>query len=77
MAEVGRFLLRRLGLSVFVVLVVTLLVAWAIRLSGDPAMMLAEGAGSVTEQDLRNIRAALGLDRPFWAEYGGFVGVRV
>ena len=70
----GRFLLRRIGLAVFVVLVVTLLVAWAIRLSGDPSVMLAEGAGSITEQDLRNIRAALGLDRPFWAQYAGFVG---
>ena len=70
----GRFLLRRAGLALFVVLVVTLLVAWAIRLSGDPSVMLAEGAGSITEQDLRNIRAALGLDRPFWAQYAGFVG---
>ena len=68
----AQFLLRRLALSVFVVLVVTLLVAWAIRLSGDPAMMLAEGA-SVTEKDLQNIRTALGLDRPFSVQYAGFV----
>ena len=70
----GAFLLRRLALAVFVVFVVTLLVAWAIRLSGDPAMMLADGAGSITEQDLRNIRAALGLDRSFTAQYVGFIG---
>ena len=68
----AQFLLRRIALSVFVVLVVTLLVAWAIRLSGDPAMMLAEGS-SVTEKDLQNIRTALGLDRPFSAQYAGFV----
>ncbi len=39
--------LRRRGgvaLAVFVVLVVTLLVSWAIRLTGDPAVMLAQGA---------------------------------
>jgi peptide/nickel transport system permease protein len=69
----GRFLLRRLALAVFVVLVVSLLVAWAVRLSGDPAVMLAQGAGSITEADLRNIRAALGLDRPFAAQYAGFL----
>ncbi len=69
----GRFLAGRLALAVFVVLVVTLLVAWAIRLSGDPAVMLAEGSSSITEQDLKNIRAALGLDRPFAAQYAGFL----
>jgi peptide/nickel transport system permease protein len=69
----GAFLLRRLGLAVFVVFVVTLLVAWAVRLSGDPAIMLAQGAGSITEQDLANIRAALGLNRPFSAQYIGFI----
>lgn len=69
----GRFLLQRLVLALFVVFVVTLLVAWAIRLSGDPAVMLAEGAGSITEQDLANIRRALGLDQPFLAQYAGFV----
>ena len=69
----GRFLLRRLVLAVFVVVVVTLLVAWAIRLSGDPAVMLAEGSSSFNAEDLRNIRAALGLDRPFTEQYAGFV----
>ena len=56
------FLLRRIAQSVFVVLVVTLLVSWAVRLTGDPTLMLVQGAGSVTEQDLINIRKHLGLD---------------
>ena len=51
------YLIRRVVLAAFVVLVVTLLVAWAVRLSGDPAVMLAQGAGSVTEADLQRIRA--------------------
>jgi len=67
------FLVRRIAIAVFVVFVVTLLVAWAVRLSGDPAVMLT-GAGNVTEQDLINIRKGLGLDRPFSAQYAGFVG---
>ena len=67
------FVARRVGLAVFVVLVVTLLVSWAIRLTGDPAVMLAQGAGSVTEEDLQRIRVALGLDRPFLVQYLGFL----
>lgn len=67
------FVAKRVGLAVFVVLVVTLLVSWAIRLTGDPAVMLAQGAGSVTEEDLQRIRIALGLDRPFLVQYLGFL----
>lgn len=69
----SRFLLERLTLALFVVFVVSLLVAWAIRLSGDPAVMLAEGGGTLTKQDLDNIRKALGLDRPFIEQYAAFI----
>lgn len=68
------FLAQRIALAAFVVFIVTLLVAWAVRLSGDPAVMLAQGAGQITAQDLENIRKGLGLDRPFSAQYLGFVG---
>lgn len=67
------FLIKRLLQALFVVFAVTLLVSWAVRLSGDPAIMLTQGAGSVTEQDLINIRAALGLERPFHEQYLGFL----
>ena len=67
------FFVKRLLQAVFVVLVVTLFVSYAVRLSGDPAIMLAQGAGSVTEEDLRNIRTGLGLDRPFPVQYFEFV----
>lgn len=67
------FLIKRLLQAIFVVLVVTLFVAYAVRLSGDPALMLAQGAGSVTEEDLRNIRAGLGLERPFAVQYFEFL----
>ncbi|MGO4705628.1 ABC transporter permease [Microvirga sp. 2MCAF38] len=66
------FILKRLLQAVFVVLAVTLIVSFAIRLSGDPAIMLT-GAGSVTEQDLKNIRQALGLERPFYVQYLSFL----
>ncbi|MGO4389338.1 ABC transporter permease [Microvirga sp. 2YAF29] len=67
------FILKRLLQAVFVVLAVTLIVSFAIRLSGDPAIMFVGGAGSFTEQDLQNIRISLGLDRPFIAQYLGFL----
>jgi peptide/nickel transport system permease protein len=67
------FILKRVLQAVFVLLVVTLFVSYAVRLSGDPALMLSQGAGSVTEQDLQNIRTGLGLDRPFLVQYADFV----
>jgi peptide/nickel transport system permease protein len=69
----GAFIVKRILQAVFVVLVVTLFVSYAVRLSGDPALMLSQGAGSVTEQDLQNIRAGLGLDRPFLVQYADFL----
>lgn len=67
------FVLKRVLQAVFVLLVVTLFVSYAVRMTGDPALMLSQGAGSVTEQDLANIREGLGLNRPFLVQYGEFV----
>ena len=67
------FLIKRFLQALFVVFAVTLLVSWAVRLSGDPAVMMMYGTGSVTEQDLVNIRLALGLNRPFHEQYLGFL----
>ncbi|GLU25724.1 peptide ABC transporter permease [Brucella sp. NBRC 12950] len=51
----------------------TLLVAYAIRLTGDPALMLTQGAGSITEADLERIREGLGLNQPFLVQYWQFL----
>ncbi|MDR0252655.1 MAG: ABC transporter permease, partial [Brucellaceae bacterium] len=59
------FLIKRILQAIFVVIVVTLTVAFAIRMTGDPALMLTQGAGSVTEADLERIREGLGLNQPF------------
>jgi len=42
------FLLKRLLQAAFVLFAVTLTVSFAIRLTGDPALMRSQGAGSVT-----------------------------
>ncbi|MDF8359027.1 ABC transporter permease [Ensifer adhaerens] len=67
------FLIKRFLQAVFVVFVVTLTVSYAIRFTGDPALMLAQGAGSVTEADLVRIREGLGLNQPFLAQYADFI----
>ncbi|HTN63584.1 MAG TPA: ABC transporter permease [Devosia sp.] len=67
------FLIKRLLQAIFVVIVVTLIVSFAIRLTGDPALMLTQGAGSVTEADLVRIREGLGLNQPFIVQYWNFL----
>lgn len=63
------FLLKRLLQSAFVVMVVTLIVALAVRMTGDPALMITSGATNVTEADLVRIREGLGLNEPFIWQY--------
>ena len=68
-----RFILQRAFQAVLVTVAVTLFVAFAIRLTGDPAIMLAGDSSGVTEDDLVRIREALGLNEPFLVQYGEFV----
>lgn len=67
------YLLKRLLQSIFVIVVVTLFVAFAVRLSGDPTARLLSGNGAITETDLQRIREGLGIDRPFLVQYGSFM----
>tara|TARA_R110000824_G_scaffold91993_1_gene223458 strand:- start:63687 stop:64610 length:924 start_codon:yes stop_codon:yes gene_type:complete len=70
---VAKFLFYRVLQALFVLIAVTLIVSFAIRLTGDPAVMLAQGAGSITEADLERIREALGLNQPFLVQYLEFL----
>ncbi|MCL2898394.1 ABC transporter permease [Brenneria tiliae] len=67
------FLIKRLLQAIFVVIAITLVVSFAIRLTGDPALMMFQGGGSMTEDDLARIRASLGTDRPFIVQYWNFL----
>ena len=67
------FLIKRIFQALFVLVAMTLLVAFAIRLTGDPALMLTQGAGSITEADLERIREGLGLNQPFLVQYWQFL----
>ncbi|WP_428426398.1 ABC transporter permease [Pararhizobium sp.] len=67
------FLIKRLLQAIFVVFTITLVVSFAIRLTGDPALMMFQGGGSMTEEDLMRIRASLGTDQPFIMQYLNFL----
>ena len=69
----GRFLARRLVLSVPVLLGVATLVFSLIHLiPGDPAQAMLGEAASPADVDA--LRAKLGLDRPLLEQYGAFLG---
>ena len=62
-----RYTLRRLVMTVFVILVVSLVSFMLIRVSGDPAIALAgEGA---TQQEIEYVRHHYGFDRPLIVQY--------
>jgi peptide/nickel transport system permease protein len=70
---VAGFLIKRVLQAIFVVIAITLLVSFAIRLTGDPAVTMFQGGGSMTEDDLARIRTALGVDKPFLEQYLAFL----
>lgn len=64
----GAFLIRRLLAVLPVLLVVSLLVFFMLRLApGDPAAVIA--GNNATSEDIANIRAQMGLDQPIAAQY--------
>ena len=67
------FFIKRLIQAAFVAFSVTLFVAFAIRFTGDPAVMMTQESSNVTEQDLAMIRESLGLNAPFHSQYLGFM----
>ncbi|BBK41079.1 peptide ABC transporter [Allostella vacuolata] len=69
----GYLILKRIAAAVPVVLVVATIVFFLLRLSpGDPAMVLAGDMAS--PQDVAEIRARLGLDRPLPVQYATWLG---
>ncbi len=68
-----RFLIRRVLLMVLVLVGVSLITyGLTYLMPGDPARRLA-GPGA-SAQTVQSIRHQLGLDLPFWAQYGGYMG---
>ncbi|WP_019587703.1 ABC transporter permease [Deinococcus apachensis] len=67
------FLLRRLAWSALVLLCASLLTFFiGYKVPADPARMIA--GPNATAETVRSIRHELGLDQPFLAQYGRFLG---
>ena len=68
----GRFLARRLLVTILVVLVTSIVAFSLVHLSGDPAAAMAgEGA---SHQDVEAIRRLYGFDRPLPVQYAAWLG---
>jgi peptide/nickel transport system permease protein len=61
------YCLKRLGLAFLVIVVVSLIGFFTLRLSGDPAVAMAGEASS--QADVENIRRQYGFDRPLIVQY--------
>ena len=68
------YLLRRLGQSALVLLGVSVIVFGLLHLTGDPTRLLLPL--EAREEDVRQLRALLGLDDPLWIQYGRFSRAR-
>jgi peptide/nickel transport system permease protein len=66
-----KFLIRRLLQIIPVLFIISFVVFALVHVAGDPvALMLPEDA---TEEDIRILREALNLDKPFLVQYGTYV----
>src|SRR3546814_14004156 len=66
------YCLKRLGLALLVIIVVSLVGFFTLRLSGDPAVAMAGEASS--QADVENIRRQYGFDRPLIIQYFAWLG---
>lgn len=67
----GSYLVKRLGYSVLVLLMVSVLIFLISRLSGDPAALMAPPEARA--EDIQAIRTNLGLDKPLHEQYLIFI----
>ena len=66
-----RYIVRRVGQALIALFILSILIFGMVRLTGDPTLlMLPEDA---TEDDMRQLQRALGLDRPVPVQYWVFI----
>src|SRR2546427_8322021 len=66
-----KFVVKRAGLALISLFLLSLTIFFLMRVTGDPAVLLAEPGAS--QADLEAIRKQFGLDQPLWIQYGSFV----
>jgi peptide/nickel transport system permease protein len=72
---VATYLVRRLGLAVVLLWVVATVLFFSIHLlPGDPALLILGGdAAQASPEQIARVRARLGLDRPLFTQYAGWL----
>jgi ABC-type dipeptide/oligopeptide/nickel transport system permease component len=68
---VQQYIVRRIGYSMLSLFLLSLTIFLFVRLTGDPASLIAEPGASA--EDLAAIRIQFGLDQPLWVQYWHFV----
>src|SRR6059036_2389133 len=66
-----KYIVKRLGLALVSLFLLSMTIFLLMRITGDPAVLLAEPGASAA--DLDAIRQQFGLDRPLWTKYVSFV----
>src|SRR5262245_17006600 len=68
------YIVHRLLQGILVLLFVSLTVFSLVRmLPGDAILMQLDQAAALSKEDLARARQELGLDRPFWQQYGTWI----
>jgi peptide/nickel transport system permease protein len=66
-----KFIIKRLGLALVSLFLLSVTIFLLMRVTGDPAVLLAEPGAS--QADLDAIRTQFGLDQPLWMQYISFI----
>src|ERR1700712_1927362 len=66
-----QYIVRRVGYSFLSLFLLSLTIFLFVRLTGDPASLMAEPGASAA--DLAAIRVQFGLDQPLWVQYWHFI----
>jgi ABC-type dipeptide/oligopeptide/nickel transport system permease component len=66
-----KFIIKRLGLAIVSLFLLSVTIFLLMRVTGDPAVLLAEPGAS--QADLDAIRKQFGLDRPLYTQYVSFI----
>jgi peptide/nickel transport system permease protein len=66
-----KFIIKRLGLALVSLFLLSVTIFLLMRVTGDPAVLLAEPGASAA--DLEAIRQQFGLNRPLWTQYFSFI----
>jgi peptide/nickel transport system permease protein len=66
-----RFILRRISYSIITMLILSLTIFLVVRLTGDPALLMAEPGAR--PEDVERVRVQWGLNRPWPVQYVNFL----